>query len=205
MASPKLTLGASGIGESFVGTGGPTGIQFANQLRIGTFIQGVDAAVITQLSDVLDRVSKSLPPRNDDPAQRSPGVDDPMVQAARKKAQSMSDAGDFIGASHAFADALEREESLEGQRRQARAQLRQQLLEEAISCDVRVPNAEAALAKLRLVAELVHPENFVAQKKYLAGRANEYKSVGLVGGDNTTLIVAVTVFAWLAEGTNAEA
>jgi len=202
----KPTPGGRGMGEGFMGTGGPVGIQFANQVRIGTFVQGLDAATVTQLTDALDRFSKTLPPRIEDPAQESPNVEDPLLQAARHKARSMSEAGDFVAASQAFADALEREERLEGQRRQVRAQFRMQLLEDAVSCDLRVPNAEAALARLRLIAELVHPDDFEAQKKYLAGRAHDYKSLGAVQGDNATLIVAVSVFAWLAEGmTNAKA
>jgi hypothetical protein len=82
--------------------------------RIGTFVQGIDAATAAKLSETLDAVSRALEviQKGTEPHQHPVG-EHPVFQAALHKAQQMCEAGQTEDASRAFMDALEDEERVE--------------------------------------------------------------------------------------------
>jgi len=182
------------------------GVQFAGAARIGTFVQGLDAATTAKLAETLDRVSKTLVAFQEGPAShRNLIYEDPTFQAALHEAQRMCDSGRAEYASRVLMDALEREEHAEDERQANRQRLRLSLLEVALTYDLNSRNTESACAKLRLIAEVSHPDNLTARKKYLFDRALEYQGIGTVKGDQTALLIAVFTLSWLAkEAVNVE-
>jgi hypothetical protein len=176
------------------------GVQFTGETRIGTFVQGMDAGTAEKILEKLDHVSGALDgiQRRTEPNQYA--VDEhPVFQEALREAKRMCEAGHTERASRAFMDAIEHEERLERERQEDRRRLRLRLLEEGVNYDHRAINAEAAFTKLRLIAEIVYPSNSKAQARYLADRASEYKELGTAKGDNSALLIAVSVFRWLAK------
>jgi hypothetical protein len=179
------------IGDVSVAT--TIGIQFSNS-QIGTVVQGIDAAAVAKISEAL-----VVAQRGNDPHRRTIDTH-PIFQSALMKAEQMCEAGHIEAASRSFLDALEEEERDERERQEDRKLLRLRLLEEGVVYDKRVPNPEAAFAKLQLIAALRHPANPNAQAKYLEDRASDYQSQGTVKGDIFALQIAVAVFKWLAKG-----
>jgi hypothetical protein len=59
--------------------------------------------------------------------------------------------------------------------------------------------AEAAVGKLRQIAEIVYPSARKAQITYLRGRAVRYRELGKTRGDRSALLIAVEIFDWLAK------
>lgn len=182
------------------------GIQLSGNSRIGTFVQGIDAATATKISETIADLSKAVEriQTGTDPHQRA--VDEhPMFQAALHEAKHMCEDGHVEDASRAFMDALEQEDRDECKRQEDRRRLRLRLLEEGLVYDQRALKVEAALAKLRLIAEVTHPGDQKAQARFLIDRASQYEGLGTVKGDKSALLIAVSVFRWVAkEATNVE-
>jgi hypothetical protein len=188
--------------QEFSQAGATIGLQLNGNSQIGTFVRGIDATTANKISETLADVSKTLASIHKGADKHQHSVEkDPVFQEALSTAQRMYEAGQAMEASRCFIDALESEARLERERQEDRQRLRLRLLEEGIVYDKRVPDGEAALAKLRLIAELVHPGDREAQAKYLEHRASKYQQLGTVRGDNSALHVAVSVFSWLAKGT----
>lgn len=181
--------------------GAAIGIQLTGNSRIGTFVQGIDAATATKISETLNDISNTLVViQTGADAHQHPIDENPAFQTALLKAQRMWEAGLTEEASRSFMDALEHEEGLERERQEDRKRFRLRLLEEGLVYDKRVPNAEAAFGKLRLIAEVIHPSDQNAQGRYLMDRASVYQWLGTARGDTAALHIAVSVFSWLAKG-----
>jgi hypothetical protein len=174
------------------------GTQFSGNTRIGTFVQGIDSATAAKISDQLNDISRVLTSIHKGTEQQE-GDEHPAFQGAQHEAKRMCDLGREGDASRAFMDVLENEERFERERQEDRRRFRLRLLEEALVYDMRALSVEAGFAKLRLVAEISHPGDRHAQAKYLMSRASEYQGFGTTKGDKSALLIAVSVFSWLAK------
>jgi hypothetical protein len=181
-----MQVGGDFRADTYTQTAAVVGIQLTGTTQIGTFIQVIGAAL------------------DEGPEPDQLKVDEqPRFQAARHEAQRMFEAGRIENASRAFMDAFEQEERVERERQEDRRRFRLRLLEEALDYDIRALNADrvlngdAAFAKLRLIAEVMHPGDRNAQVKYLQDRAAEYQGRGQYKADKSALHIAVSAFSWL--------
>jgi hypothetical protein len=170
---------------------GAIGVQLTGNSRIGTFTihGGIDPAtanIVKKLGEI-SRVLDSIQPHSVD--------EDPLFQIALREAQSMCESGQTADASRAFMKGIEQEERAERERQEYRRRLRSRLLEVGLMYDQRACNADAVFAKLRLLAEVIHPGDRNSQSKYLIDRASEYQGKG----DSVGLQIAVLVFGRLAK------
>ena len=124
--------------------------------------------------------------------------DNPVLRAAREKAVARCNAGRSEEASQAFVAAFEEEIRIEKQRREDHLALCQLILEEAVRYDKNANDYEGAVEKLFRIAELRHPADGKAQRKYLLGRSSEIQRWGEVREDKGELILACKICRQLA-------
>jgi hypothetical protein len=179
--------------------GDVTGKDKITYVQTGIFIQGVDANAALNLYETLDIVSRASRGAHHE-AEPHSTYEHPAYQAAMREAQRMCDVGQGGDASRIFMEVLEDEERTERQRQEQRRRFRVNLLEAAIVYDGKALKAEAAVVKLRLIAELTFPNDENAQKNYLLDRASAYHELGTNKGDATSLYIAASAFRWLAKG-----
>lgn len=181
MTAPETTQAAAAIG-----------IQLTGNARIDKFVQGVNTETAVRISETLEGVSKVL--------HLVKGGEEKnfAFDAAQREAQRIYDSGRSEDASRVLINALEREEDLEGERKERFRRLRLRFLEEAIIYDIRTMSTDAAFAKLRRIAEIMHPDSRKAQTQYLFVRASEYQKLGTLRGENAALHIAISAFSWLA-------
>ena len=98
------------------------------------------------------------------------------------------------GASAVLMDAFVREESQEKERQEERKRRRLRLLEEAIRFDELVLDADAAVAKLRVMAEVEGTTTADEIGEYLFDKAGEYYERGDQKGENAALSIAISTY-----------
>jgi hypothetical protein len=188
--SPILPAGQSG-GINVPGTfGNVRDIVGGN--KISVFVRGFDTEISTDISAQHNLVHALEFLRGDISRLRS--ADERYVfEAAKHEAEEMCNSGRLEDASRAFIEALEREDRSEQQRRDDHRRFRIRLLEEAVMYDRKASNPDAAFAKVCLIAQAIHPDDYTAQERYLSSRASEYRDQGKSKGDNTALLIAVAI------------
>jgi class 3 adenylate cyclase/tetratricopeptide (TPR) repeat protein len=115
-------------------------------------------------------------------------------EAARREAERRFRQGRLADASGAFMEELEREERAEQERLEERKRLRVRLLEEALRFDELALNGEAAVQKLRIMAEIEGAEKPDRLGQWLHDKAWEFFERGDQRGENGALIVAVATY-----------
>ncbi len=112
-------------------------------------------------------------------------------EAARHEAERRFKAGRLSDASAAFMDELAREERLETERQIERKRHRIRLLEEAIRYDELAFDPAAAVAKLRMIADIEDITGPDALGAWLNVKADEFHDRGRDKGINAALAVAI--------------
>jgi tetratricopeptide (TPR) repeat protein len=115
-------------------------------------------------------------------------------EAARQEAERRFKAGRLGDASAAFMDELVREERLETERQIERKRHRIRLLEEAIRYDELAFNPAAAVAKLRMIADIEDIAGPDALGAWLHVKAGEFYERGRDKGINAALALAIATY-----------
>ncbi|WP_205215708.1 hypothetical protein, partial [Azospirillum brasilense] len=115
-------------------------------------------------------------------------------EAARREAKRRFDAGRLKEASSAFMEELAREEREEADRQGERRRRQLRLLEEAVRFDELALDDEAAVTKLRKMAEIEGATTPDTIGSWLVGKAQEYYKRGDRRGENAALLVAIAAY-----------
>lgn len=177
----------------------PVGVQLSGNSQIGTFVQGIDAATITEI------IKLSLSQRlvvHDGLGLQPLAEQHRLFRSALDEAERRCNVGQNESASQAFMAAFEQESREEHERQEDRRRLRLRLLEEGLAYDQRALKTEAALAKLLLIAEISYPDDQNAQVRLLEMRGGEFQGLGIATGDKAALQLAVAIFRCLFEGSD---
>lgn len=127
--------------------------------------------------------------------ERSNGTNEgEAFERAFEKAQGLFNSGRIDEASSPFMDELARRRDAEKLRREENKRRELRLVEEAIKFDKLAFNGEAAVAKLRVMAEIEGATTIDAIGKYLFEKADEFYEIGNKAGDNAALIVAIAAY-----------
>jgi hypothetical protein len=124
--------------------------------------------------------------------------EDEAFEAARLEAERRFKTGQG-NPSSALMDEFAREERVETERQEERKRRRLRLLEAAIRFDELILDADAATQKMRRMAELEGYSGWQEIGSYLFAQAHKYSEHGEHKGENSALIVSMTVYRAVLE------
>jgi hypothetical protein len=129
--------------------------------------------------------------------------EDEAFEAARLEAERRFKTGQG-NPSSALMDEFAREERIETERQEERKRRRCRLLEAAIRFDELVLDADAAIQKIRRMAEIEGHSGWQEIGSYLFAQAREYYERGDQRGENSALLVSVGAYRAALEETTRE-